>query len=106
MATSTRHPDALIRTLEQQLNVLTRQQAHAAGVTRHGLQYRLRSGGPWRRLLPGVYVAATGTPTIVQREMAALLYAGRGSMITGLAAVRHYNIRGPATEVTDVLLPA
>ena len=66
----------------------------------------MRSGGPWRRLLPGVYIAATGTPTIVQLEMAALLYAGRGSMITGLAAVRHYNIRGPAAEVTDVLMPA
>jgi hypothetical protein len=106
MATSTRHPDALARILEQQLNVLTRQQAHAAGVTRHGLQYRLRSDGPWRRLLPGVYIPVTGTPTIIQREMAALLYAGRGSMITGLAAVRHYNIRGPATEVTEVLMPA
>jgi len=106
MATSTRYPDALIRTLEQQLNVLTRNQAQASGLTRHALQYRLRTGGPWRRLLPGVYLAATGTPTVIQREMAALLYAGRGSMITGLAAVRHYNIRGPATEVTDVLLPA
>jgi hypothetical protein len=75
-------------------------------VTRHALQYRLRTGGSWRRLLPGVYIAATGTSTINQQEMAALLYAGRGSMITGLAAVRHYNIRGPATEVTEVLMPA
>jgi len=106
MATSTRNPDALIRTLEEQLNVLTREQAHAAGVTRHALQYRLRTGGPWRRLLPGVYIAATGTSTILQQEMAALLYAGHGSMVTGLAAVRHYNIRGPVTEVTDVLIPA
>jgi hypothetical protein len=106
MSTSTRHPDALIRTLEQQLNVLTREQAHAGGVTRHALQYRLRTGGSWRRLLPGVYIAATGTSTINQQEMAALLYAGQGSMITGLAALRHYSIRGPATEVTDVLIPA
>jgi hypothetical protein len=106
MVTSTRHPEALIRTLEQQLNVLTREQAHAAGVTRHALQYRLRTGGPWRRLLPGVYIATTGTSTVIQQEMAALLYAGHGSMITGLAAVRHYNIRGPVTEVTDVLIPA
>jgi hypothetical protein len=106
MATSTRYPDRLIRTLEQQLNVLTREQAHAAGVTRHALQYRLRAGGPWRRLLPGVYIAATGTSTVIQQEMAALLYAGPGSMITGLAAVRHFSIRGPVTEVTDVLIPA
>jgi hypothetical protein len=97
---------ALIRILEQQLDVLTREQALAAGVTRHALKHRLRVGGPWRRLLPGVYVAATGTPTIVQQEMAALLYAGRGSLITGLAAVRHYGIRGPVTEFVDVLVPA
>ncbi len=98
--------DALIRILEHQLDVLTREQALAVGVTRHGLRHRLRPGGPWRRLLPGVYVAATGTPTIVQQEMAALLYAGRGSMITGLAAVRHHDVRGPVTEFVDVLMPA
>jgi hypothetical protein len=40
----------------------------------------LRTGGPWRRLLPGVYIAATGTPTIIQQEMAALLYGGRGPL--------------------------
>jgi hypothetical protein len=79
---------------------------HAASVIRHALHHRLRLGGPWRRLLPGVYVAATGTPAIIQQEMAALLYAGQGSTITGLAAVRHYSIRGPVTEVIDVLMPA
>jgi hypothetical protein len=38
--------------------------------------------------------------------MAALLYAGRGSVITGLAATRHHHIRGPVTEFVDVLVPA
>jgi hypothetical protein len=86
--------------------MLTRQQALTAGLTRHALKHRLRIGGPWCRLLPGVYVAATGTPTIIQQEMAALLYAGRGGMITGPAAARHHRIRVPATQVTDVLMPA
>jgi hypothetical protein len=35
-----------------------------------------------------------------------MLYAGRGSVITGLAAVRQHHIRGPATELIDVLVPA
>ena len=98
--------DALIRALDRQRDVITREQALAVGLTRHALEHRLRSGGSWRSLLPGVYVAATGTPTIVQQEMAAILYAGRGSVITGLAALRQHRIRGPATEVIDVLIPA
>jgi len=107
MAPSTRiDRDALARTLDQQLDVITRSQAVAAGLTRHALQHRLRLGGPWRALMPGVYLAATGTPTVLQQEMAAMLYAGRGSVITGLAAVRQHHIRGPAAEVIDVLVPA
>ncbi len=80
--------DELLRILDRQLEVITRQQALAVGLTRHALGHRLRPGGPWRNLLPGVYMAATGTPTTLQQEMAALLYAGSGSVITGPAALR------------------
>ncbi len=38
--------------------------------------------------------------------MAALLYAGDGSLITGQAALLHHHIRGPDTELIDVLVPA
>ncbi len=37
--------------------------------------------------------------------MAALLYAGPASVITGPAALSHHRIRGPAAEHIDVLLP-
>ncbi len=107
MAPSTRiDRDTLARTLDQQLGVITRGQAAAAGLTKHALRHRLRLEGPWQSLLPSVYLAATGTPTLIQQEMAAQLYAGPGSMITGLAAVRQHHIRGPATELIDVLIPA
>jgi len=43
---------------------------------------------------------------MVQQEMAALLHAGPGSMITGLAAIRHHRIRGPEADFIDVLMPA
>jgi hypothetical protein len=92
--------------LERQLDVITRQQALTAGLTRHALGHRLRLGGPWRSLLPGVYLAATGTPTTLQQEMAAILYAGRGSVITGPAALRCHHIRGPSADLIDVLVPA
>jgi hypothetical protein len=107
MASSThRDPDALIRILDRQLNVITRQQALTVGLTRHALGHRLRTGGPWRPLLSGVYIAATGTPTTLQQEMAALLYAGGGSVITGPAALRGHHIRGTSSELVDVLVPA
>jgi hypothetical protein len=98
--------DALFRILEQQLDVISRQQALAAGLTRHALGHRLRPGGPWRGLLPGVYIAATGAPTTLQQEMAALLYAGPGSVITGPAALRCHHIRCELTDIVDVLVPA
>jgi hypothetical protein len=86
--------------------VISRRQALAAGVTDNALRHRLRPGGPWRALLPGVYMAATGAPTTLQQEMAALLYAGPGSVITGPAALRSHHIRTEVTEIVDVLVPA
>jgi hypothetical protein len=56
--------------------------------------------------MPGVYLAATGTPTIIQQQMAAMLHAGRGSVITGPAALQQHRIRGPAADLIDVLIPA
>ena len=56
--------------------------------------------------MPGVYLAATGTPTIIQQQMAAMLYAGGGSVIIGPAALQQHRIRGPAADLIDVLVPA
>jgi hypothetical protein len=97
---------ALVYLLAHQQDVLARAQARAAGVTDSGLRYRLRPGGPWRRMLPGVYATFTGTPTIEQREIAAMLYAGAPAVITGPAALRNYEIRGPRVARVDVLVPA
>ncbi len=92
--------------LATQRGVVSRAQALSLGVTAHGLQHRLRRGGPWQRLLPGIYLTTTGQPTREQRQIAAMLYAGPSSLITGPAALRNYGIRGPATEIVDVLVPA
>ncbi|MGE5290119.1 MAG: hypothetical protein ACM3ML_23625 [Micromonosporaceae bacterium] len=66
----------------------------------------MRIGGPWQRLLPGVYMTATGTPTVEQREVAALLYAGPSGVLTGPAALSRHRIRVPETDLVDVLVPA
>jgi len=106
MAPSNRlNRDVLDQILRRQLDVITREQARTAGLTNHALEHRLRPGGPWHRLLPGVYMAHSGTPTYGQEEMAALLYAGPGSVITGSAGLRCHHIRGAPSNLVDVLVP-
>jgi very-short-patch-repair endonuclease len=91
--------------LRRQNLVIGRDQALACGLTRAAVEHRIRLGGPWRRLLPGVYVAVTGRISAEQQEMAALLHAGPRSVLTGLAAARRYGIRVPENRTIDVLVP-
>lgn len=107
MLTTMNPADGQIERLNiSQRGVLSRMQALSAGVTPNALQHRIRPGGKWQRMLPGVYLTVTGEPTWEQKAMAAMLYAGEDSLITGLAAVRYYKIRAPETELIDVLVPA
>jgi hypothetical protein len=93
--------------LDEQLAVASRGQLLALGMNDRAMQYRLRPDGPWQALLPGIYLAVTGTPTFEQKEMAALLYAGPESLVTGRAALVHHGIGIPVPpDVIDVLLPA
>jgi len=98
--------NALEQLLGQQLDVIARHQALDAGMSGSALRQRLQPGGPWRKLLPGVYLAATGTPDMLQQEMAALLYAGSDSLITGLAALCYHRIGKTRPDLIDVLVPA
>ena len=52
-----------------------------------------------------MYLAQTGAPGSYQREMAALLLAGPGSVLTGVAALSQHGIRAPGTTMIDVLVP-
>ena len=99
-------PEALARALHMQENVLSRAQALACGVTPGALRHRTRPGGPWQRLLPGVYLTFTGSPNRRQLEIAALLYAGPASVLTGIAALRHHGVRVPDGDRITVLVPA
>lgn len=96
----------LARIVRGQYAVISRGQALECGMTRSTIEYRLRPDGPWRQILPGVYLTVTGTVTLEQRETAALLYAGPQSVITGPVAVRRHNLRCAGLNVLDVLIPA
>jgi hypothetical protein len=99
--------DGLDKLLDQQLSVVSRGQLLGLGMKDNAMQYRVRTGGPWQALLPGVYLGLTGTPNLLQKEMAALLYAGPGSLITGPVALMHHGLRcREVLETVDVLVPA
>ena len=70
--------DGLDKLLDKQLAVVSRGQLHALGMTDNVVQYRVRADGPWQVLLPGVYLGVSGVPSLTQKEIAALLYAGPG----------------------------
>ena len=97
---------ALSAILERQHYVVSRDQAIACGLTPEAILYRARTGGPWQRLLPGTYLAQTGSPTANQRDMAALLYAGPVSVLPGPAALRGLGISRDEATIIDVLIPA
>lgn len=101
-------PQALLDLIGAQDCLITRAQALGAGLTENAIRHRAQKGGPWRPCLPGVYLTVTGTPTRVQRETAAALYAGPRAVITGAAALRFHRLPAPETEpeVVDVLVPA
>jgi very-short-patch-repair endonuclease len=97
---------ALFKTLDAQLQVISRTQSLACGLSVGALRHRTRPDGPWRVLLPGIYLVNAAAPSMPQQEVAATLYAGEGSVITGAAALLHHGIRHPICEKIDVLVPA
>jgi hypothetical protein len=94
------------RILVSQHQVITRSQALGCGIPQSTVSVWCKPGGKWQKILPGVYLTVTGTPTLEQRQMAALLYAGPRSVITGSAAIRVRRLRVPATYMVDVLIPS
>jgi very-short-patch-repair endonuclease len=98
--------NTLSRALRENEGVITRAQAVGCGLSLGEIRHRIRPGGPWQRLLPGVYLAVTGTPTQRQTEIAALRRAGPASVLTSLAALGHHGVRAPASPFITVLVPA
>ena len=97
---------ALTSLLKRQEAVISRTQALQFGLTDRAIRRRVAPDGPWRRLLPGVYSTVTGAASRDQRQIAALLYAGSSSMLTGTAALKRLGVRVPNRDKIVVLVPA
>lgn len=98
--------NTLSRILRENEGVITRAQAVGCGLSLAEIRHRIRPGGPWQRLLSGVYLSVTGTPTQRQTEIAALRRAGSRSVLTSIAALRHHGVRAPGSRYVTVLVPA
>ncbi|PXY24725.1 hypothetical protein BAY60_19155 [Prauserella muralis] len=86
--------------------ILTCAELESLGVTKRMIWARVRTGGPWRRILPGVVMLRNGTPTRAQALEAALRYAGKEAVVTGLAAARLHGLeKFSPTEQVHVLVP-
>ncbi|HEX7159621.1 MAG TPA: hypothetical protein VF223_00135 [Trebonia sp.] len=95
----------LSRTLAAQYQVISRRQALKCGLPRSTLTGWCKPNAKWQKLLPGVYLAVTGTPSVEQRLVAAMLYAGKRSVITGGAALKLHRLRARGPDIVDVLIP-
>nr|WSX79412.1 hypothetical protein OH826_39535 [Streptomyces sp. NBC_00899] len=121
MNANSRTHRALDRRLPAQQRVLTLHQLRDHGLSPALVAARCRPGGPWRQLLPQVYLLHSGQPTSHERLQAALLYAGpdphahgprsggREAMVTGLAALALHRFLCvpplPGLPRIDVLVP-
>ncbi|HEV8557961.1 MAG TPA: hypothetical protein VGR06_16410 [Actinophytocola sp.] len=87
-------------------SVIARWQLNQLDVSDRMIWERTRPGGIWKRLLPGVISLHNGDPSWLQQVEAALRYARRGAMVTGLAAARLYGLRRvPPTDRVHLLVP-
>lgn len=65
----------------------------ARGVHERTAYRRTQEDGPWTLLAPATFLLSNAEPTRRQMEIAALVYAGEGAMITGLDGARHHGMR-------------
>lgn len=97
MANNTGFEDPHLRALiRDQHGVLSATQAVFCGLSRETMRRRVLRG-LWQRPVPGVYALQSGPPNRLQWLIAAQLYAGEGSVLTGRAAlsVHGLEVDGP-----------
>ncbi|MBC3192888.1 hypothetical protein H7X46_17665 [Pseudonocardia sp. C8] len=87
--------------------VASRAQLLALGISKNTIDARCRPGGPWKKLVMGIVQLDGRRTTPHQYCRAALLHAGPGAMLTGVAgAGLHGVVRTPDERRIAVLIPA
>ena len=98
---------AVARLFASQGGVATRAQLIELGMPPSTIRHRERPEGPWNRILKGVCAGHRRVLTYLDLLRAALLFAGPGSIITGLAALRAHRVAAACAgdQRVKVLIP-
>jgi hypothetical protein len=96
---------ALDKILTAQDQVIRRDQAVECGMSAEAIRSKLRDGGPWQVVLPGIYLSHSGALTRLQRIAAAFLYARPGLAVTGQVAAARHGVPCELGSFVDVLVP-
>jgi hypothetical protein len=98
---------AVARLFASQGGLASRAQLIELGVPPSTIRHRERPQGPWSRVLKGVCAGHDRVLTYLELLRAALLFAGPGSIVTGLAALRAHRVAAARAgdQRVKVLIP-
>jgi len=92
-------PPELRQLAEYQAGMLSRAQIVGSGLSGHIVSSRLRRGS-WQQSYPGVYRTSSGGPSREASLWAAVLYAGRGAMLSYQTAAELWGLAdGPSSSI-------
>src|SRR5690348_2124545 len=92
-------------TIKAQAGIVSRRQLLRDGTNRMTIVAKVKSG-QWRQVHPGVYLTFTGELTRQAELWAAVLYAGRGAMLSHETAAEILGITDRRAASVDVAVPA
>ena len=92
-------------TIKAQAGIVSRRQLLRDGTNRMTIVSKVKSG-QWRQVHPGVYLTFTGELTRQAELWAAVLYAGRGAMLSHETAAEILGITDRRAASVDVAVPA
>jgi len=95
----------LVALASKQFGVVTLKDCAACGVSRSWLRRRIETG-EWTRLHPGVFWHGSNSPSLDELEMAALLAAGDGAVLSHLSAARRLGLDVPRQTTVQITIPA
>lgn len=91
--------------LSAQAGVVTHGQARDHGFSERQIEYRVKSG-KWRRMHRGIYATFTGTQPRPARLWAAVLWAGRGAMLSHETAAELQELANRPSRMIHVTVPS
>ena len=94
----------LVELASKQWGVVTRADLDAVDVSWKWLERRLRTG-EWRRVHRGVFRLGCNPPSAEERDMAALLAAGEGAVLSHFSAARRLGLDVPRDDSVHVTIP-